>query len=367
MGKMALKSWQVESRLVSKDEFEAGARRLRNNMIIDSHAHILPEKCLSVIRSGQFAPQVTIGPGKRGGEALVSRVTILGKESVQRNTIPEELFNLDLRLTHMKEMGVNRQILSAITGMTYYGLDASLSKEIAAMLNEEIATIAEKMPEKFHCMANVPLQDPEAAAAELERAVKRGHIGVKIGTNVAGINLNDPALDVFWAKAESLDEPVFIHPADIIGAEDRMKEFFMANLIANPLDTTVAAACLIFGGVLDRFPKIKIVLAHLGGFVPWIRGRWQHGYNVFEQTRVKGAGAPDNYLGRLYYDTVIHNADCLEFAVKTIGADAILYGTDYPWAIGLLGRAAEIPGLSRLSKADQEKILGGNTKRIYKI
>ncbi len=336
-------------------------------MVIDFHAHILPERCLKAIRAGQFAPQVTIGVGKRGGEALVSRVTILGKEEVQRNTIPEELLNLDLRLAHMKEMGVDKQILSAITGMTYYGLDASLNKDIAAMLNEEIAGVAERMPEKFHCMANVPLQDPEASATELERAVKRGHIGVKIGTNVAGINLNNPELDVFWAKAESLDVPVFIHPADIIGAQDRMKQFFMANIIANPLDTTIAVACLIFGGVLDRFPKMKIVLAHLGGFVPWIRGRWEQGYKVFEATRAGGGEAPDNYLEKLYYDTVIHNADCLEFAVKTIGSQAILYGTDYPWAIGLLGGAAEVPGLSRLSEADREKILGGNAKRIYKI
>jgi len=310
---------------------------------------------------------VTVQPGRRGGEAVVANLTVLGQPRVMRNRLPEELLNVDLRLAHMRDMGVDRQILSAITNMTFYGLDAGLNREISAMYNDEIAAVAERMPDKFHCMCNVPLQDPGAAAAELERSVRRGHIGVKIGTNVAGVNLSDPGLDAFWAKAESLDAPVFIHPGDILGAEDRMKEFYMHNLIANPLDTTIAAACLIFGGVLDRFPRLKVVLAHLGGFTPWIRGRWQHGYGVREETRVRGAKAPDVYLGKLYYDTVIHNADCLEFAVKTLGADAILYGTDYPWDVGLLGRAAEIPGLSRLSRGDQEKILSGNARRVYKI
>lgn len=336
-------------------------------MIIDFHAHILPQTCLSVIRSGHFAPHVTVQPGRKGGEEVVANITVLGKQTVMRNRLPEELINLGLRLTHMKNMGVDKQILSAITNMTFYGLDAGLNKEISAMYNDEIAAVAERMPEKFHCMCNVPLQEPEAAAAELERSVGCGHIGVKIGTNVAGVNLSDPGLDVFWARAESLDVPVFIHPGDIIGAGDRMKEFYMHNLIANPLDTTIAAACLIFGGVLDRFPRVKIILAHLGGFTPWIRGRWQHGYEVREETRVRGAKAPDSYLGKLYYDTVIHNADCLEFAVKTLGADAILYGTDYPWDVGLLGRAVEVHGLSRLSKTDREKILVGNTRRVYKI
>jgi aminocarboxymuconate-semialdehyde decarboxylase len=336
-------------------------------MIIDFHAHILPEKVLDAVRGGKFAPRVRVEPGRRGGEAVIAEVTVLGRPRIIRNRLPEELMNLDLRLAHMKDMGVDRQILSPITNMTFYGLDAGLNREISALYNDEIAAVAGKMPDKFHAMCNVPLQDPQAAVAELERSVKRGHVGVKIGTNVAGANLSDPGLDVFWAKAESLDVPVFIHPGDIIGAEDRMKEFYMHNLIANPLDTTIAAACLIFGGVLDRFPKIKIILAHLGGFTPWIRGRWQHGHEVREETRVRGAQAPDHYLDKLYYDTVIHNADCLEFAVRTIGADSILYGTDYPWDVGLLGPAVEIEGLSRLSKPDQEKILVGNTQRLYKI
>jgi aminocarboxymuconate-semialdehyde decarboxylase len=284
-----------------------------------------------------------------------------------RNFLPRQATDVDMRLEHMKNTGVDKQILSHITAMSFYTLDAGLNKEIASSLNDGLVDLARKMPDKFSCMAGVPLQDPPAAASELERAVGLGHVGVKIGSNVAGVNLHDTAFDVFWDKAVSLDVPIFIHPGDIIGAKDRMKDLHLNNLLANPLDTTIAAACLMFGGVFDRFPTLKIVLAHLGGFTPWIRGRLQQGYLERDEPKACGAKAPEHYLGNLYFDTVIHNADCLEFAVKTLGADNVLYGTDCPWNIGNLEPARDIPGLSRLAAEDQEKILVGNVKRLYKL
>ncbi len=335
-------------------------------MIIDHHAHLVPEGVLSDMRAGRFGPEVTIEAGEEC-EILVTQGVVLDSLRRKINRLPKESFDVDLRLSHMKDMGVDRQILSAITGMTFYEIDSGLNREISAALNDGLADLAKKMPGKFSCMANVPLQDPPAAAAELERAAGLGHIGVKIGSNVAGENLDDPALDVFWEKAEALGFPILLHPGNIIGARDRMKDYYLHNLISNPLDTTIAAASIIFGGVLDRFPDLKIILAHMGGFTPWIRGRWQHGYEVREEPGVRGAGPPEDYFGKFYYDTVIHNADCLEFAVKTIGADNILYGTDCPWDVGCLGPAREIAGLSRLDAADREKILSGNTRRLYGI
>jgi aminocarboxymuconate-semialdehyde decarboxylase len=216
-------------------------------------------------------------------------------------------------------------------------------------------------------MATVPLQDPAAAVEELDRSVKMGHIGVEIGSNVGGKNMDDRSLDVFWEKVVTVDVPVFIHPVDVMGAQDRLKDYYLRNLIGNPLDTTVAVACLIFGGVMDRFPGLKIMLAHLGGFTPWIRGRWQHGYGEREEPKVNGARPPETYIGKFYYDTVIHNGDCLEFGVKTLGADHILYGTDYPFDMGDLGAARGIQGLSRLSAAHRKKILVGNARKLYKL
>ena len=186
-----------------------------------------------------------------------------------------------------------------------------------------------------------------------------------IASNVAGKNLDDPGLDVFWAKADALDMPVFVHPTNVLGSEDRLKDFYLRNFIGNPLDTTIAVACLIFGGVMDRFPNLKFYLSHVGGFVPWIRGRWQHGYGERREPKVHGAKDPEEYFGRFYYDTIIHNADCFEFAAKTLGAERILYGTDYPADMGYHQPARDIPGLNRLSESDQEMILTGNARRVY--
>ncbi len=346
-------------------------------MIIDFHAHLVSEKFIADLRDGRFAPTVTIEAGsgptpstaKMGAgekwDVMVVKESASSGES--RSFLPRQALDVEMRLEHMKNTGVEMQILSHLTAMSFYTLDAGVGGELAAALNDGLADLARRMPKKFACMAGVPLQDPPAAAAELERAVGLGHIGVKIGSNVRGVNLNDRSFDVFWDKAVSLDVPVFIHPGDIIGSKDRMKDFHLNNLLANPLDTSIAAACLIFGGVFDRFPDLKVVLAHLGGFIPWIRGRLQQGYLERDEPKECGSKAPETYMDKLYYDTVIHNADCMEFAVKTLGVDQILYGTDCPWNIGNLEPARKIPGLSSLSNEEQEKILLGNVKRLYKI
>jgi len=265
----------------------------------------------------------------------------------------------------MERMGVDRQILSLFPPGMLYTLKTEATKELSASINDGLIALARKYPEKFSCMATVPLQDPSAAADILLRAKQAGHIGVMITSNIAGMNLSDPSLDVFWAKVTELDLPVYIHPTNVCGGKDRLKEFYLGNFIGNPLDTTIAVACLIFGGVLDRYPNLHFYLSHMGGFVPWIRGRWQHGYGVREEPKVHGAKDPEKYFGKFFYDPIIHNADCFEFAVKTLGVDRILYGTDYPADMGYHQPAREIPGLSRLSKADQEKILSGNAKKIY--
>ncbi len=348
-------------------------------MTIDMHAHMVPEEFVADLRAGRIAPTLTDEPGTsrppssvkvEAGDhwdvMVVKNAGADGEEEI-RSFLPRQAVDVHDRIEHMNNTGVDRQILSHITAMSFYTLDSELNKEIAASLNDQLADLARKMPDRFSCMAGVPLQQPPAAAAELERAVQYGHIGAKIGSNVAGVNLHERVFDVFWEKAVTLDVPILIHPGDIIGAKDRMKDFHLNNLLANPLDTTIAAACLMFGGVFDRFPALKIVLAHLGGFTPWIRGRLQQGYVERDEPKAGGSKAPEHYFEKFYFDTVIHNADCMEFAVKTLGADNILYGTDCPWNIGNLEPAKDVPGLSRLSADDQEKILVGNVKRLYKL
>ncbi|MBT3352631.1 MAG: amidohydrolase family protein [Nitrospinaceae bacterium] len=335
-------------------------------MIIDPHAHISPESFIDDVRKKRFGKSVTIRKGKPW-EFLVTRTKILGKERVHVNPLPKETYDVSLRLKGMKKQNVDMQILSVVPPMTYYALDKGLNKELSASLNESLLKIVDENPDKFRCMAQIPLQDPKAAAKELERAVKKGHLGCQIGSNVAGTNLDDKKLDPVWRMAQKLDVPIFIHPTDVMGVNDRLKDYYLRNFIGNPLDTTIAAACLIFGGVFDRFPKVKFLLSHVGGFTPWIRGRWQHGYGERQEPKVNKAKAPENYFKKFYYDTIIHNADSFEFAVKSLGVNRILYGTDYPFDMGNLSRAEKIPGLSRFSKKDQQKMLVGNVKKLYKL
>jgi len=335
-------------------------------VIIDPHAHISPESFIDDVRKKRFGKSVTIRKGKPW-EFLVTRTKILGKERVHVNPLPKETYDVSLRLKGMKKQNVDMQILSVVPPMTYYALDKGLNRELSASLNDSLLKIVDENPGKFRCMAQIPLQDPKAAAKELERAVKKGHLGCQIGSNVAGTNLDDKKLDPVWRMAQKLDVPIFIHPTDVMGVNDRLKDYYLRNFIGNPLDTTIAAACLIFGGVFDRFPKVKFLLSHVGGFTPWIRGRWQHGYGERQEPKVNKAKAPENYFKKFYYDTIIHNADSFEFAVKSLGVNRILYGTDYPFDMGNLSRAEKIPGLSRFSKKDQQKMLVGNVKKLYKL
>ncbi|MEW6332673.1 MAG: amidohydrolase family protein [Thermodesulfobacteriota bacterium] len=335
-------------------------------MVIDPHAHVLPEAFIRAVRAGEFGPDLFIEQSSKW-ELLMTRNQVLGRERVHRNPLPSRVYDIELRLKDMDDTGVDRQILSVVPPCMYYGLDAGLSREIAASFNDSLAGLARTYPQRFSCMATVALQDPQGAAMELDRAAGLGHFGVQIGSNVAGRNLDDPALDPFWEKVVSLDFPVLIHPIDVLGLDDRLKDYYLQNLIGNPLDTSIGVASLIFGGVLDRFPALTFLLSHTGGFTPWIRGRWQHGYHEREEPKSKGAQPPDTYLGRFYYDTIIHNPDCLEFAWKTLGADRLFFGTDYPFDMGYAGAAAEVPGLGRLPAADREKILEGNMRRLYRL
>jgi len=262
-------------------------------------------------------------------------------------------------------MGIDRQIVSLNPRTVTYIFAAEGSGDIVTSINDAMSALVRKYPDQYSCMATVPLQDPPAAVDELVRAKNAGHIGVMITSNVAGKNLNDRSLDVFWAKVSELNMPVYIHPQNVCGGKDRLKDYHLQNLIGNPLDTSIAAACLIFGGVLDRYPNLRFYLSHMGGYVPWIRGRWQHGYSVREEPKVNGAKDPEQYFKKFYYDTIIHNADCLEFAVKTLGADRIVYGTDYPADMGNHQPARKIPGLSRLSKVAQDKILFRNAEKLF--
>ena len=190
-------------------------------MVIDPHTHIVPSGFLEDVRNKAFGDTVTI-QNADGKEWIVTKSNVLGKSRELRNILTPMYYEVDLRLKDMERMGVSRQILSVSPSLTFYSLDKSITNDLAQSMNDALIEISNNNSSDFSCMATVPLQDPELAAVELERAIKNGHLGVQIASNVAGKNLDDPNLDVFWQKAQDLGITIFIHPIDTMGAADRL-------------------------------------------------------------------------------------------------------------------------------------------------
>jgi aminocarboxymuconate-semialdehyde decarboxylase len=261
----------------------------------------------------------------------------------------------------MDAAGVDVQVLS-VTPQTYlYKLEPALGAVTSAIQNDQIAKHIAAHPTRFSGIATLPMQDPQLAAHELTRAMTRLKLrGTMIASNIMGKNLDDPSFEPLWAAAEKLDAFVFIHPNNVAGA-DRLKSYYLGNLIGNPLDTTIAAACLLFGGVLDRHPKLKVCLAHGGGFVPYQAGRWEHGWSVRPEPKGNVKQRPDNIVGRFFYDTILHSDQSLQFMIAQAGADRVVLGSDYPYDMGMLDCVAHVRAL-KISDTDKNAILGARAE-----
>ena len=322
---------------------------MSNVRTIDTHTHILTEETAALLRKEAAKVPVTITPVDAESAAL-------DVGGVVYRPFPRGGFDLAHRLRDMDAMGVDVQVLS-VTPQTYlYNQDASLGAMTAAIQNDQIAKLVKQNPQRFMGIATLPMQAPEKAADELKRAMTKLNLrGAMFASNIIGKNLDDPSFEPVWATAEELGAFVFIHPNNVAGA-DRMKSYYLNNLIGNPLDTTIGAACLYFGGVLDRHPKLTVVLAHGGGFTPYQAARWEHGWHVRPEPKKNIAKQPVDIAKRFYYDTILHSAPVLEFMIEHVGADRVMLGSDYPYDMGMMDCVKHVRGL-KISDADKATIL----------
>ena len=322
---------------------------MSNVRTIDTHTHILTEETAALLRKEAPKVPVTITPVDAESAAL-------DVGGVVYRPFPRGGFDLAHRLRDMDAMGVDVQVLS-VTPQTYlYNQDASLGAMTAAIQNDQIAKLVKQNPQRFMGIATLPMQAPEKAADELKRAMTKLNLrGAMFASNIIGKNLDDPSFEPVWATAEELGAFVFIHPNNVAGA-DRMKSYYLNNLIGNPLDTTIGAACLYFGGVLDRYPKLTVVLAHGGGFTPYQAARWEHGWHVRPEPKKNIAKQPVDIAKRFYYDTILHSAPVLEFMIEHVGADRVMLGSDYPYDMGMMDCVKHVRGL-KISDADKATIL----------
>jgi aminocarboxymuconate-semialdehyde decarboxylase len=324
--------------------------------IIDVHTHVLAEDTIRLLQ--KEAPSIGLKLQPLDAESALLEVA-----GVAYKPFPRGGFDHERRRKDMDQTGIEMQVLSATPQTYLYNQEPSLTAATAALQNDQIAAMVAAEPHRFAGIATLPMQAPELAAAELRRVMRdKGLRGAMIGSNVNGKNLDDPALEPFWTAAAELGAFIFIHPVGVAGA-DRLKSYYLVNLIGNPVDTTIAAASLIFGGVLERHPSLKVCLAHGGGFVPYQGGRWVHGWHVRPEPKNALKHAPDRELARFVYDTITHSDASLEFLVDSAGASRVLLGSDYPFDMGFYDGVRQVRALP-ISDRDKAAILGGSTASL---
>lgn len=271
------------------------------------------------------------------------------------------------RLAAMDAQGVDLQVLSV--NPLWYGADRDLAARVIDLQNDGLAEAVARHPDRFAALATVALQHPDLAGRQLEHAVKTlGLKGALVGGSVDGHELADPKFHPFWAKAEDLGALIFIHPQGVTEARKRLQgSGGLGNVIGNPLETTIALSHLIFEGTLDRFPGLKILAAHGGGYLPSYAARSDAGIRTFPDTyRVPLKKPPTAYLKDLYYDALVFTPEALRHLAAEVGADRIMMGTDfpYPWTDRAVEHILETP---ELSDADKLSMLGGLAERLLAL
>jgi aminocarboxymuconate-semialdehyde decarboxylase len=320
------------------------------------HSHVLTEETMELLRkeAPAVAPKLT---------PIDDSFAVLEVAGVPYRPFPRGGWDIERRFVDLAAADIDVQVLSAPPQTYYYDQDASLAATTSAIQNDQIAKLVTAHPERFLGIATLPMQTPERAAEELRRAVtKLGLRGAMIGSNVKGKNLDDPSFEPVWATAAELNVMLLIHPVNVAGA-DRLRSYYLANLIGNPLDTTIAAACLVFGGVLDRHPGLNVLLVHGGGFLPYQAGRWVHGWKVRPEPQEHLKQQPRPWIDRFYYDTILHAQAQLEFLVGSAGPTRVLLGSDYPYDMGTLECVRQVHGLL-VPDMEKAAVLSGNAEKL---
>lgn len=292
-------------------------------LVVDIHCHLHVTAADAIVHERH--------PDAKQGLASFTTPHTTQVNIAQFKTIASRLNGVEERLVDMDRLGIDVQAISPSPGQYFYFTDPETGRAAATKINDGIAEAAASHPDRLVGMGTVPLQHVGMAIAEMQRCVNElGLRGIEINSNVAGRDLHHPDFRPFFAAAEELGILLFIHPLGFTHAE-RMSEYYFNNLIGNPLESTLAIGHLIFGGVLDRYPGLKICVAHGGGYLPGYWGRMDHGWRARNDCSADCLHPPSTYLRKLWLDTLVFDRDQLDSLVRTHGADRLCMGTDYPF------------------------------------
>ncbi len=348
--------WNKYANTAARKHGRPGREVRPKSVTIDCHCHVAVPRVAEIVE-----PHL-----KQATDPLVQSSTpetqaLMAKQAAD---IRSRISTTDERFGVMDEMGVDMQLICPSPPQIYYNLPLDIGVQAAHALNDGIAEYVGKHKDRLVAVGGVPMQDGGEATKELERGMKQlGFKGVEILTNVNGKELSDPAFAPFWKKAEELDALVLIHPTGFTQPQ-RFARFYFNNVIGNPLDTTMALHYLIFDGVLERHPKLKILAVHGGGYLGAYSGRIDHAWGARSDCQAGLPKPPTTYLKQVYVDTVVFTPLQLETLVKTFGADHVIMGTDYPFDMLEYDPIGHIASVETFDDATRAKLAGGNLKKL---
>lgn len=326
------------------------------DMTIDIHSHVIPDRIVNAIAADPARFQARV---EGQGDAR----KIVHDQGYVYPLFPEFRV-VDAKLESMDRKGIDMSVISPAPPMFYYWADASLALDVAGLVNDGIADMISEKPDRLRGMASVPMQHPDAAVAELERVVKNyGFKAVEIGTSIEGAQLAEQRFRPLLRRAQELGVFVFAHPY-YVGAKSGLENYYLTNLVGNPLDTTVMLANLMYSGALDDLPELKLVLAHGGGFTPYQIGRLVHGHKVRQEANANTASSPKDLLKRIYFDSLVFDPQALRYLIDLVGADHICIGTDSPFDMADQTPLATIDAVPGITPAERDCLCCGTALKL---
>jgi len=315
---------------------------------IDIHTHILPKEIPDWKRRFGYGGFITLEHHKPCCARMIRDDGKIFRE------VGDNAWSAERRIKECDSFGVDVQVLSTVPVMFSYWAKAQDGLETAKFLNDGIAEIVERFPKRFVGLGTVPMQNTTLAVQELERCKQIGLVGVQIGTNVNQLNLSEPQFFDFFKACEESGMAVFVHPWEMMGEAD-MQKYWLPWLVGMPAETSRAICSLIFSGVLERLPNLRVCFAHGGGSFPATIGRIEHGFEMRpDLVAVDNPHNPRNYLGKFWLDSLVHEPAMLDYLIKLVGAEKVVLGTDYPFPLGEIepGKMIESMPFDEITKAE---------------
>lgn len=312
--------------------------------IIDVHIHLKPHRFSKVALTGETWYGMTADDGELDN--------------------PKNLWTTERRIEEMDRIGLDTQMVSPTDVFYQYNQKAEITAKIASECNEEISELVRDHPDRFMGLGTLPMQDIPLALGEMERGLtKLGLKGFMIDDHVNGLTYDDPVFEPFWELAEKLGAFLLVHQYGPTVTRTRTSKYFLHNTVGNLVDRTLTYGCLVGGGVMDRYPDLKICLGHAGGFVPYAVDRMDKGWEMFPKYRGQAENPPSTYIDRFYYDTTTFTDRNLRFLVDVVGHDRVVLGTDWPAPMAVVDPVNKIKDSKVLTEVEKDSILWGNMEK----